>query len=47
MTRPGVQIVPSATIREKQLLEAKYKIFRETINIQRRWRKEMAEAAED
>ncbi|KAF8319228.1 Pentulose kinase [Cantharellus anzutake] len=47
MTQPGIQIVPGGTDREKRLLEAKYKIFREAIVIQRRWRMEMAEASSD
>jgi len=45
MTPPGTVIAPSATAKETKLLEAKYKIFRETIEIQRRWRQEMADAA--
>ena len=44
MTPQGESVAPSATAKEKRLLEAKYKIFREQIEIQRRWRKEMAEA---
>lgn len=47
MTQPGARINPAASAREKKLLEAKYKIFREAIDIQRRWRKTMAEAAAD
>jgi len=46
MTPPGTLVSPNATAKEKRLLEAKYKIFREQIDIQRRWRKEIAEAAE-
>ena len=45
MTPPGTLIAPSASPKEKRLLEAKYKIFRESIEIQQRWRKEMEEAA--
>lgn len=45
MTPPGTVIAPSATPKEKKLLEAKYKIFRESIDIQYRWRKQMEEAA--
>ncbi|RDB19579.1 hypothetical protein Hypma_013378, partial [Hypsizygus marmoreus] len=45
MTPPGTLIKPAASAREKRLLEAKYKIFLETIEIQRRWRKEMEEAS--
>ncbi|OBZ71867.1 hypothetical protein A0H81_08080 [Grifola frondosa] len=44
MTPPGTMIPPAASAREKKLLEAKYKIFRETIEIQKRWRKEIEEA---
>lgn len=47
MTQPGVRIEPSVEqgSREKRLLQAKYKIFRETIEIQRRWRREIEVAA--
>jgi hypothetical protein len=45
MTPPGTVVRPTASEREKKLLEAKYKIFLETIEIQKRWRKEMQEAA--
>ncbi|KAF8075839.1 FGGY family of carbohydrate kinase [Lyophyllum atratum] len=45
MTPVGTLVAPSATPKEKKLLEAKYKIFRETIDIQKRWRKEMEEAS--
>lgn len=45
MTPPGNLVVPSTTPKEKKLLEAKYKIFRESIDIQKRWRKEMEEAS--
>ncbi|KAF4616009.1 hypothetical protein D9613_011456 [Agrocybe pediades] len=44
MTPPGTLIAPSCTPKEKRLLDAKYKIFLETIDIQKRWRKEMEEA---
>ncbi|KAF8576224.1 Pentulose kinase [Ramaria rubella] len=44
MTQPGQLIKPSATPREKRLLEAKYKIFRETIETQKRWREEVENA---
>ncbi|KAI0092507.1 Pentulose kinase [Irpex rosettiformis] len=44
MTPSGTLIAPSASAKEKKLLEAKYKIFRETIEIQKRWRKEIEEA---
>ena len=45
MTPRGTLISPAASPKEKKLLEAKYKIFRESIEIQQRWRKEMDEAA--
>ncbi|KAK0490523.1 FGGY family of carbohydrate kinase [Armillaria novae-zelandiae] len=44
MTPPGTMVAPSASPKEKRLLEAKYKIFREAILIQKRWRKEMEDA---
>ncbi|KAF8966485.1 hypothetical protein BDZ97DRAFT_1808098 [Flammula alnicola] len=44
MTPPGDMVSPSCTPREKKLLEAKYKIFLETIEVQKRWRKEMEDA---
>ena len=45
MTPTGILIPPRASTKEKKLLEAKYKIFLETIDIQKRWRKEMEDAA--
>ncbi|KAF5346942.1 hypothetical protein D9758_010142 [Tetrapyrgos nigripes] len=45
MTPPGTIVKPAASTKEKKLLEAKYKIFREQIEIQKRWRKEMENAA--
>ncbi|PFH50338.1 hypothetical protein AMATHDRAFT_40939 [Amanita thiersii Skay4041] len=45
MTPPGTLVLPSPTLMEKKLIEAKYKIFLETIKIQKRWRKEMEEAS--
>ncbi|CCM03980.1 uncharacterized protein FIBRA_06136 [Fibroporia radiculosa] len=45
MTPPGTMVSPSASPAEKKLLEAKYKIFRESIDIQKRWRKQMEEAS--
>jgi hypothetical protein len=44
MTPPGTRIRPQASAKEKKLLDAKYKIFRESIGIQQRWRQEMADA---
>ncbi|TFK85067.1 Pentulose kinase [Polyporus arcularius HHB13444] len=46
MTPAGTMVVPAASPKEKKLLEAKYKIFLEAIDIQRRWRKEMEEASQ-
>ena len=45
MTPPGTLVAPAAKPKEKKLLEAKYKIFRESIEIQKRWRKEIEEAS--
>jgi hypothetical protein len=47
MTPAGDMVAPKCTPREKKLLEAKYKIFLETIEIQKRWRKEMEDALTD
>lgn len=44
MTPAGTSVPPAASDREKRLLQAKYKIFRESIEIQKRWRKEMEDA---
>ncbi|KAG6820228.1 hypothetical protein H0H93_003730 [Arthromyces matolae] len=41
MTPVGVLVAPSSSTKEKKLLEAKYKIFRESIDLQKRWRAEM------
>jgi len=45
MTPHGSVIAPGASAKETRLLKAKYKIFRESIDIQKRWRKEMEEAS--
>jgi len=45
MTPAGEMVSPNATPKEKKILEAKYKIFLETIDIQTRWRKEMENAS--
>ncbi|EGO01449.1 hypothetical protein SERLA73DRAFT_176714 [Serpula lacrymans var. lacrymans S7.3] len=45
MTPAGTLIAPAASPKVKKLLDAKYKIFRETIDIQKRWRKQMEDAA--
>ncbi|KAL0062626.1 hypothetical protein AAF712_010463 [Marasmius tenuissimus] len=47
MTPPGTIVRPAASKREKKLLEAKYKIFREQIDIQYRWRKDIEEALKE
>ncbi|KAI0269443.1 Pentulose kinase [Gloeopeniophorella convolvens] len=45
MTPPGTVVLPAAGEREKRLLEAKYRIFLESIEIQKRWRGEIDAAA--
>ncbi|CEL54104.1 putative sugar kinase YDR109C OS=Saccharomyces cerevisiae (strain ATCC 204508 / S288c) GN=YDR109C PE=1 SV=1 [Rhizoctonia solani AG-1 IB] len=45
MTPPGKEVSPNASPRDSKLLDAKYSIFLEAIDIQRRWRREMAAAA--
>jgi len=45
MTQPGRKLTPSSSPADKKLLDAKYHIFRESIDIQRSWRKLMEEAA--
>ncbi|KAJ7477167.1 hypothetical protein B0H11DRAFT_2030012 [Mycena galericulata] len=45
MTPQGTLVDPGASPQEKKLLAAKYKIFRESIEIQKRWRREMEEAS--
>jgi hypothetical protein len=46
MTPAGTLVAPGASPKVKKLLDAKYKIFRETIDIQKRWRQEIEEASE-
>jgi ribulose kinase len=41
MTPPGTVVRPAAGGKEKKLLEVKYRIFLESIEIQRRWRNEI------
>jgi ribulose kinase len=46
MTQPGERVEPRAGEegkREKRLLDVKYKIFREAVEVQRRWRAMIAE----
>jgi len=45
MTLPGTIVAPAPSPKVKKLLDAKYKIFRETIEIQKRWRQQMEGAA--
>ncbi|WVN89443.1 uncharacterized protein L203_104666 [Cryptococcus depauperatus CBS 7841] len=50
MTRPGKRIDPRADelgLCEKRLLDVKYKIFREAVDVQRRWRGMVAKEAEE
>lgn len=44
MTQAGRRIEPAASPRDKRLLEAKYKIFLESITLQRKWREMMEQA---
>ena len=44
MTPPATVVYPAGDEKESKLLEAKYKIFLESIEIQKRWRKEMEDA---
>jgi ribulose kinase len=41
MTPPGTVVRPAAGEKERKLLEVKYRIFLESIDIQRRWRNEI------
>jgi hypothetical protein len=45
MTPHGSVIRSTATSVEKRILDVKYSIFKEQIDIQRRWRKEIDAAA--
>jgi hypothetical protein len=45
MTPHGTLITPGVSAKERKLLDAKYKIFLESIDIQKRWRKEMEAAS--
>jgi hypothetical protein len=46
MTPPGTVVMPSSSPKEKALLRAKYKILLESIEIQKKWRREMEIAAQ-
>jgi len=41
MTPPAMVVRPGAGQKEKKLLDVKYRIFLESIDIQRRWRREI------
>jgi hypothetical protein len=45
MTPPGNMVSPNVTLREKRIFDAKYKIFLEIIDVQKRWRREMKDAS--
>jgi ribulose kinase len=50
MTKPGVRIEPRVGKlgeKEKKLLEVKYKVFRESVEIQKKWRGMIADAVKD
>lgn len=50
MTQPGVRVEPRTGKlgeRERKLLDAKYEIFRDSIEVQRRWRSKIAEAVKE
>ncbi len=46
MTPAATVVKPAASPREKRILEVKYKIFLESIEIQNRWRAEVEAALE-
>lgn len=45
MSLPGTLVASAPSPKVKKLLDAKYKIFREAIEIQKRWRQQVEEAA--
>jgi hypothetical protein len=50
MTQPGVRVEPRSGRlgdRERKLLDAKYEIFRESIEVQKKWRARVAEAVKE
>lgn len=50
MTRPGKRIEPRNDefgTSEKRLLDVKYKIFREAVEVQRRWRQMIADEVKE
>lgn len=46
MSKPGTTIQPSASEKEQKLLKVKYEIFKECIDLQRKWRKNVSAALE-
>ncbi|GAA5977946.1 hypothetical protein JCM5350_006276 [Sporobolomyces pararoseus] len=44
MSKPGTTILPSASEKELKLLQVKYDIFKECIELQRKWRKNVSDA---
>lgn len=44
MTKPGTLVQPTKDTKTKRLLDAKYTVFRDAINVQRRWRSTVQEA---
>ncbi|GAA6019948.1 hypothetical protein JCM11491_006716 [Sporobolomyces phaffii] len=44
MSKPGTTILPSASDKELKLLKVKYDIFKECIELQRKWRKNVSDA---
>lgn len=44
MTQPASLVLPSASPREAALLDVKYQIFRESIDLQRKWRSMVSDA---
>lgn len=47
MTKSGGTIQPHASAKELKLLQVKYDTFLEMITLQRKWRKNAADALED
>ena len=47
MTAVGRKVRPAASATTRRLLEAKYKVFLEGIDMQRRWRTVMEEASQN
>jgi hypothetical protein len=44
MSRPGTTVKPKADEKERRLLEVKYSVFKECIELQRKWRGKVREA---